>query len=357
MNLKIAPPPPAPRTKPPHIEVTGEKDRLLIKGQVASTKTHDSIVNSILGMKGIDKLDDKLIVGDDVKEEKWLSPLPAFIRGYYNGSVKNRQLWLKNRELTLSGVVANQKLREDVLASAEPLKKQGVRIVDRLTIEEPKTVAMVDPKMVPKDPGNVTKADKPKATDKGKGTVMVAKADTPKAKAKAKGKGKSKGTKKTGPGKVDPPPTPKTNVMAKGDSRTKSKGNQAAAPPGKTDQPKTATKDPIKPIIPENGDLYQVFFGTGEFHIRDSEMGRADKALEGAKNSRGKIVIDGFADERGDVETNDFLSDARANRVRQYLILNGIDESRIVSVTGRGEISSPRGKYPKFRRTDIRILD
>jgi outer membrane protein OmpA-like peptidoglycan-associated protein len=53
-------------------------------------------------------------------------------------------------------------------------------------------------------------------------------------------------------------------------------------------------------------------------------------------NSSYKIHIDGYTDNTGGEELNQKLSESRANSVKQYLMGNGVDESRITA-TGHGE--------------------
>ena len=49
-----------------------------------------------------------------------------------------------------------------------------------------------------------------------------------------------------------------------------------------------------------------------------------------------KIDVDGHTDNVGKDELNQKLSESRANSVKQYLMQNSVDESRIVA-TGYGE--------------------
>ena len=84
-------------------------------------------------------------------------------------------------------------------------------------------------------------------------------------------------------------------------------------------------------------------------------MNLVNAILARIKATKGQIQIDGFADQRGDVETNMFLSNERAKRIRRYLIKNGVDPERITSVTGHGE--QPGISYPKFRKTEVRIME
>lgn len=176
---------------------------------------------------------------------------------------------MKNKELTLKGVLPNEDAKKKTLALADQMKKKGVKIIDMLTVEAPEVVVM---------------------------------------------------------------------------------------PPGKgPNQPDNLPADkPLIPLDTDKGELHSVYFGTGEATISSAQTWRTKKLLESAKQTTGKIVIDGFADERGDENTNSILSKDRAMRVRKYLIENGIDENRIISVTGRGAIIN--GNYREHRRTDVRIV-
>lgn len=285
------------RTVVPDVEVTGTGDKLTVAGKVPNQKTHDKIVNAILEKEDID-LSRKLKIADDVKEENYLDHLPEFIGKFYNGSVKERELWLRNKELTLRGVLPSKKAKEQTVAMADPLKERGVKIIDLMTVKAPVEMAVVEPK--PKDPvpAPPMKEEPPKQ---------------PMEQAK--------------PAAIKPAPTV-----------TKKADEMKGAPP-----------------VNKEGELHSVYFGTGEFHIRDSQKPRANKLLARAKETTGQIYIDGYADERGPQYTNAFLSDQRARRIRSFLIQNGIDENRIVSVAGRGEV--PNGKYREYRRTDVRIVE
>ncbi len=80
-----------------------------------------------------------------------------------------------------------------------------------------------------------------------------------------------------------------------------------------------------------------IFFATGSSKL----LARSYKSLKDVAqimkdNPTYKIDVDGHTDNTGGAELNQKLSESRANSVKQYLIENGIDESRIVA-TGYGE--------------------
>ncbi len=259
-DLKIPKPDP---TLPPAVALSGKADKLALTGNVPDKATHDAIVGSILAIKGIDKLEDKLKINSSVKSDAYLEALPTFVGEFYKGSVAEREFSLQKQEITLKGVVPSEQAKADTLALTTPFSSKGVKVIDQLRIVKPAEPAPV------------------------------------------------------------PPPAP------------------PVAP---------------EPIKPNEGDLYSIYFGTGESHIQPSEAANVKMLLAKAKAATGKIVIDGFADERGTAALNDTLSDARAKRIRSYLVENGIDEDRIVSVIGRGAITGDSNQYDKFRRTDVRIV-
>ncbi len=339
LGLKVVPPSAKPLPRRPQIEIAGTGQELIIRGQVPSRRAHDVVVNSILGMDDLSRLDDRLEIRDDVREEDWLEPLPTFIRRFYNGSVKGRQFSLRDGELVLEGTVSDEDARRDILALARPLRNTGIRVIDKLQMEPPAVAMNTAPNPDGSAPSGSAKG--PAAGSSPDAEAMTRPGPPPPA--GEVGRIVESGTPATKSAEAD-------RMKAAGASANTA-ATDAATAPGRQD----GRLDPIEPVNPDSGSLYQVFFGTGEFHIRTEEMPRAERMLERARSTKGRIVIDGFADERGEAELNDFLSEERADRVRQYLIANGIDSGRIVSVTGRGEISG--GEYPKFRRADIRILD
>lgn len=80
-----------------------------------------------------------------------------------------------------------------------------------------------------------------------------------------------------------------------------------------------------------------IFFATGSAKLlAKSFKSLKDVAQIMQDNPSYKIDVDGHTDNKGSNELNQKLSDSRANSVKQYLIENGVDESRIVA-TGYGE--------------------
>ena len=80
-----------------------------------------------------------------------------------------------------------------------------------------------------------------------------------------------------------------------------------------------------------------IFFATGSAKLLPKSFkSLKDVAQIMQDNPSYKIDVDGHTDNTGSNELNQKLSESRANSVKQYLMDNGVDESRIVA-TGYGE--------------------
>lgn len=80
-----------------------------------------------------------------------------------------------------------------------------------------------------------------------------------------------------------------------------------------------------------------IFFATGSAKLLPrSFISLKDVAQVMKDNPSYKMDVDGHTDNTGSDELNQRLSESRANSVKQYIMENGIDESRIVA-TGYGE--------------------
>ena len=85
-----------------------------------------------------------------------------------------------------------------------------------------------------------------------------------------------------------------------------------------------------------------IFFATGSSELLAKSYQSLKEVAQILKdNPSYRIDVDGYTDITGNAEKNQVLSEKRAASVKQYLVTNGIDESRIVS-TGHG-INDPVG--------------
>jgi outer membrane protein OmpA-like peptidoglycan-associated protein len=118
----------------------------------------------------------------------------------------------------------------------------------------------------------------------------------------------------------------------------------------------------IKHETPKVYTLDNVFFDVSKASLRDASYKELNELVEYLKRRTGvRIEIAGHTDSNGDDAMNMKLSQKRADRVKQYLVNQGIDVSRIVA-KGYGETkpvarnTSSEGRQ-KNRRTEVHILE
>ena len=84
-----------------------------------------------------------------------------------------------------------------------------------------------------------------------------------------------------------------------------------------------------------------VFFGKNEFEVSAFGQATLDKYIAAVKNTDNKVSVIGHADNTtGTKEYNEMISQKRAEAVKDYLVANGIDESRI-EVKWEGDAALP----------------
>lgn len=95
----------------------------------------------------------------------------------------------------------------------------------------------------------------------------------------------------------------------------------------------------VKPVeVGTTVKLNNIYFETSQAVFQKSSLVVLDNFLEYLQeNPQIKISIHGHTDNVGDDKSNQMLSEQRAKAVAEYLILMGLDKSRIVSTHGYGE--------------------
>lgn len=92
----------------------------------------------------------------------------------------------------------------------------------------------------------------------------------------------------------------------------------------------------VKIVEKVNKAAQNIFFSTSSYKLLAKSFKSLNEVVQVMKdNPTYKIAIDGYTDNTGNADKNQVLSENRANSVRDYLVKNGIDESRITS-TGHG---------------------
>ena len=101
-----------------------------------------------------------------------------------------------------------------------------------------------------------------------------------------------------------------------------------------------------------------VYFEFDKFNLNSKSLQTLKSAVSAMKDNQSiRITIAGHADERGTREYNLALGQRRADAVKDYFVLSGIDKNRI-SVKSYGEerpasFESDEVSYSKNRRAEI----
>lgn len=115
----------------------------------------------------------------------------------------------------------------------------------------------------------------------------------------------------------------------------------------------TATANVLKPTVVKAVSEYSAtcFFAFDSISLDESEV--LNKMAENAKASGKKVIINAFADETGEAEYNQVLSQRRADAVKNYFVNRGVDVE-FISAVGNGE-SRVYSTKAENRRADISI--
>jgi peptidoglycan-associated lipoprotein len=102
-----------------------------------------------------------------------------------------------------------------------------------------------------------------------------------------------------------------------------------------------------------------IYFDFDSQTIRSSETGKIQRIADFMKNGSPELIIAGFTDERGTAEYNRALGDRRAGTVRESLISQGVDGSRIQTVSFGLEMPADsdhnEAAWAKNRRAEIGV--
>lgn len=93
-------------------------------------------------------------------------------------------------------------------------------------------------------------------------------------------------------------------------------------------------------MFSQNNELtHEVYFETDKYVVPETEQNRLLLFIQNLDTTTiEKIAIYGFCDDRGSHEYNLVLSQNRANAIKKIFSNNGIDESIISNVDGKGEV-------------------
>ncbi|TWV82981.1 OmpA family protein [Moraxella sp. VT-16-12] len=115
------------------------------------------------------------------------------------------------------------------------------------------------------------------------------------------------------------------------------------------------TRDPvtnnINLAIPE-----AITFDVGRYNIKPHSFGALNQVASTlSQYHQTQVVVNGYASIEGNAHANQILSQNRANAVAQYLVAQGVSQSRI-SAYGHGATTQFGGSYEPNRRVELTIL-
>jgi len=106
--------------------------------------------------------------------------------------------------------------------------------------------------------------------------------------------------------------------------------------------------------------INNLFFGFGEYTLLPFSMPELKRVADIIKSNNLKVEIAGHTDNIGDDSSNQLLSEKRANAVKEYLIMEGCDESMLTTI-GFGESkpvapNNSDSNREKNRRVELRFI-
>jgi len=121
---------------------------------------------------------------------------------------------------------------------------------------------------------------------------------------------------------------------------------EAPPPPPPVEETVDEVEEEPKPVVevdqpsdldafdPSKFKMGDVNFDFDKYNLRDDAIATLRRHVETLRaNPELKVLIEGHCDERGTEEYNIGLGERRANRVFEYLVAAGIDESRLKTIS------------------------
>ncbi len=120
-------------------------------------------------------------------------------------------------------------------------------------------------------------------------------------------------------------------------------------------RPDGMTGEPVK------GQFGIVYFDFDSARIRPSEDAKLQAVAAYLKSNPGKLVVEGYCDERGTAEFNRALGERRALAAREELVKEGADGSRITTISYGSDRPADMGHdeaaWSKNRRCEFGIVN
>ena len=102
-----------------------------------------------------------------------------------------------------------------------------------------------------------------------------------------------------------------------------------------------------------------VHFAFDGFNVDPGDADKVQAVAQFLQSSRNNVIVAGFCDERGTAEYNRALGEKRAGAVREALIADGVDPSRVQTVSFGAEMpvdpGSNESAWAKNRRAEFGV--
>ncbi len=96
------------------------------------------------------------------------------------------------------------------------------------------------------------------------------------------------------------------------------------------------TSGPV--AAPPSFEVIVAYFDTSRAELSPAARRELDRAATWlATNGHARILVEGYADQRGDARPNQALAERRASSIRDYLVTQGVEGDRITTVTYAGQ--------------------
>ena len=132
-------------------------------------------------------------------------------------------------------------------------------------------------------------------------------------------------------------------------------GSDISSTGGNGGRPVGFTGEPVK------GQFGIVYFDYDSARIRPSEDSKLQAVAAYLKSNPGKLVVEGYCDERGTAEFNRALGERRALAAREELVKQGADGSRITTISYGSDRPADMGHdesaWSKNRRCEFGIVN
>ena len=124
--------------------------------------------------------------------------------------------------------------------------------------------------------------------------------------------------------------------------------------------PDTLVEQPIIEVAKEVEKFNKIYFAFDSYQLTNKAKNYLNSIVEALnKVPEAKIAIDGHASSEGQSEYNDILSANRAKAVADYLISQGVDKNRIVTVGHGSRVPNEDTEYEEMnrdRRVEVKVV-